>query len=115
MSGGGIYFFQQLLLCFLKSQGVCRLRGKFRSLFIDLGLQVVPLYSQCLDGFIQNSGPGNYTLRGFTFYLGLLFSGDQISLQFVGQAPGFAANYCAVIPASPALRDVVAGNIQVRD
>ena len=40
---------------------------------------------------------------------------DQISFQFVGRPPGTAASYCTNTPAVPALRDVVAGNIQVRE
>ena len=39
---------------------------------------------------------------------------DQISLQFVGAGPGFAANYCSTTPLSPApLHEVEAGNIQI--
>ena len=41
-------------------------------------------------------------------------STDQISLQFVGAGPGFAAGYCGTTPTSPALNNVAAGNIQVR-
>ncbi len=40
---------------------------------------------------------------------------DQITLQAVGRPPGFAANYCGTNPIVQVLRDVVAGNIQVRD
>ena len=39
---------------------------------------------------------------------------DQISLQFVGLAPGSAAGYCGAAPAIPALNNVESGNIQVR-
>ena len=39
---------------------------------------------------------------------------DQISLEFVGAVPGFAAGYCAATPAAPALNAVQQGNIQVR-
>lgn len=38
---------------------------------------------------------------------------DQMSLEFVGTSPAFAANYCATTPAIPALNDLEAGNIQV--
>ncbi len=38
---------------------------------------------------------------------------DQMSLEFVGGAPGFAANYCALTPATPPLLDLTAGNITI--
>jgi hypothetical protein len=39
---------------------------------------------------------------------------DQMSLEFVGAPPGFAANYCATTPAAPSLNAIQAGNIQVK-
>jgi hypothetical protein len=42
---------------------------------------------------------------------------DQISLQWTGADPGFAASYCEdtpIGPAGPPLRDIDAGNIQIR-
>ncbi len=39
---------------------------------------------------------------------------DQMSLQVVGAFSGFAADYCATTPGSPALLNIEAGNIQVR-
>ena len=39
---------------------------------------------------------------------------DQITAQFVGLAPGVAAASCAATPATLALNNVEAGNIQVR-
>ena len=39
---------------------------------------------------------------------------DSISLQFVGAASGFAANYCTTTLSTPALNNVQAGNIQVK-
>ncbi len=39
---------------------------------------------------------------------------DQMSLEFVGAPPGFAASYCALTQAAPPLINLQAGNIQVR-
>ncbi len=39
---------------------------------------------------------------------------DQMSLEFVGAATGFAEDYCANTPAAPALFTLEAGNIQIR-
>lgn len=39
---------------------------------------------------------------------------DQMSLEFVGAAPGFAADYCATTPAAPPLNAIQAGNIHIK-
>jgi hypothetical protein len=71
--------------------------------------------SAWLGGTATTEGaPGEVGWRVLDADGGAQRSRDQISLQFVGGDPGFAAQYCAAQGGDPPLLDIEAGNITVR-